>query len=126
MSSKAQKWWDSRQPEDRTCCYCHRAVIRPSRSDLSGKNNHNSEASIDHDIPKCRIGYVEKRGSNTVLSCFACNQAKGDMTGDEFIHFLRSGEILPSYINWIAEKMKKRLRSTIPGMVLRGGFWVEK
>ncbi len=42
----------------------------------------NVECNIDHIIPKSRGG--KNTTDNLCLSCLPCNQAKANMTGDEF------------------------------------------
>ena len=54
------------------CAYCHQAAT---------PTNH---WEIDHIVPRSRGG--SNRPSNLVLSCHACNQAKGDQTAEEFGH----------------------------------------
>lgn len=100
--SKAMKFWESRAPSDRLCYYCERQTIP-----LNGAY-HPANASIDHAMPKCRKPY----GQNDilVLSCAACNNAKGDMTADEFIFFIKSGQISPSYVEWLVERTKKLMQ----------------
>jgi hypothetical protein len=36
-----------------------------------------------------------------------CNQTKGDMTGAEYKHFLRTGEFHPDYVVWLTERVTR-------------------
>ncbi len=53
------------------CVYCGEAVT------VTAGRPTPSSATCDHFIPRSHGG--GSGGSNTVLSCYACNQAKGDL-----------------------------------------------
>jgi len=53
------------------CVYCGKTV------DYGEAQPHPDAPSRDHFIPISKGG--ARGGKNTVLACFACNQAKGDM-----------------------------------------------
>ena len=55
------------------CAYCEEPVAK-------------EDWSIDHFLPLSRGGKNNIR--NMVMSCYKCNKAKGDMTGEEFRHLL--------------------------------------
>lgn len=54
----------------RPCHYCGMRVRR-------------EDATFDHLVPLCRGGY--DKASNGVIACQSCNQAKGQMTAEEFL-----------------------------------------
>jgi 5-methylcytosine-specific restriction endonuclease McrA len=62
--------------------------------------------TLDHATPRARGG--SRFGPNAVLSCSVCNHIKGDMTGDEFRHFLAAGELHPEYIAFLTGRLKNR------------------
>lgn len=101
-TAKARKRWGQLAPADRKCCYCDRTLTRPNG------NQDPSDASIDHYTPKCREKHLPGT-VNLVLSCAACNAAKGDMDGFEFRYFLECGEIHQSYIEWLKVKIRKNM-----------------
>lgn len=88
------------------CVYCQRTVIAPSL--LPNQNFSPSHATKDHDVPKCRIGYTRLE-NNEVLACQACNNAKQDMTGPEFMSFRATHRFAPSYIEWLEQRALKAL-----------------
>lgn len=53
------------------CVYCSK-VLNPGR-----RQPHPDAPSRDHFIPTSKGG--SRGAKNTVLACYACNQAKGDM-----------------------------------------------
>lgn len=61
---------------DASCYYCNARVI-----DVATKE-HPKAATLDHKQPTSRGG--TDADDNTVLACYQCNQAKGDMTEAEF------------------------------------------
>lgn len=65
-------------------------------------------ASRDHDIPKCRRGYLS--GGSEVLSCVRCNHAKGDMTAVEFIAFRQTGKLAQSYLEFLEKRLVAKLK----------------
>lgn len=78
------------------CYYCKRQCLeRGSEETL--------RPTRDHYLPKIRGG---GKGTNIVLCCVACNRLKSDMTGDEFKHFMETGELAPSYIAWLTKKTR--------------------
>lgn len=83
------------------CCYCGVNVALVSPNDAN-------QASREHDIPRCRGG--TESGPNVVLSCAPCNWAKDQMTGMEFLHFIRTGLIAESYIEWLRIEIKRKLK----------------
>jgi hypothetical protein len=84
---------------DGVCAYCRRSC-----SDQEGRT-----PTLDHATPKARGG--SRFGPNAVLSCSACNHLKNDMTGDEFRHFLATGELHPEYIAFLTGRLKNRARA---------------
>lgn len=42
------------------------------------------------------------------------NGAKDDMTGDEFMHFLNTGEIAESYVEYLAKRLRRLLAGRVP------------
>lgn len=90
------------------CFYCRRAVSVPSY--LPGQALTAHHATVDHDIPKCRIGYITPMKNNLVLACRECNNLKGDMTGTEFIQFRRDKKFARSYVEFLEMRLAKRLR----------------
>lgn len=79
---------------DWRCRYCTQDVETHS-------HQHPRNASADHYIPIARGG---GEGENLVLSCKACNDAKSDMTGDEFLEFIQTNRLPESYIIYLSEK----------------------
>lgn len=60
------------------CTYCGIAV----RDDYGWDEYPPDKLSIDHAVPPARGG--TNRPINMVVACLACNNAKGQMTDDEF------------------------------------------
>lgn len=89
------------------CFYCRREVRIGSM--LPHKENP-LNATVDHDIPKCRIGYTPVAQNNEVLACAECNQFKADMTGTEFISFRETKKLSQSYIEFLELRLARRLR----------------
>lgn len=84
------------------CFYC-RHPVRPNAAHPTDR------ATVDHDIPKCRIGTTAIK-NNEVLACQDCNGHKNDMTGAEFIQFRRDQKFPQSYIEWLEERLARKLR----------------
>lgn len=84
------------------CFYC-RHPVRP------GALHPSDRATVDHDIPKCRVGPTPIK-NNEVLACQECNGHKGDMTGAEFIQFRRDKKFPASYVEHLEEKLAARLK----------------
>lgn len=64
------------QRDGDTCYYCPKQCHRKDPL-------HKDYATIDHKIPKSKGGL--STSDNLVIACLECNQAKGDMTAEEFI-----------------------------------------
>ena len=62
--------------QDPHCKYCRRKLS-------------NRKDTFDHVIPKSQGGKSDE--SNIVLACNGCNNAKGDLSAEEFIQKLRRG-----------------------------------
>jgi 5-methylcytosine-specific restriction endonuclease McrA len=77
------------------CRYCECECI-PLHPD------ENVRPSREHFIPKARGG--SDGGVNIVLACMACNRIKSDMTGDEYLHFLKTGMLADTYIEWVTRR----------------------
>lgn len=60
------------------CAYCAEP-LRPS------------EATADHKHPHSKGGAVSKK--NIVAACHPCNQAKGDLSHNQFMNFIRGQEV---------------------------------
>lgn len=86
------------------CMYCHRRVSIGASHDTPP----HSLASRDHDIPKCRRTYLG--GGEQVLSCAACNHAKGDMTAVEFMAYRETKKLPRSYIEFLETRLAQRLK----------------
>jgi 5-methylcytosine-specific restriction endonuclease McrA len=89
------------------CFYCRRRVT--PQSTLPHSAISPLDATVDHDIPKCRIGFTPVASNNMVLCCRECNSFKADMTGTEFITFRQSKKIPKSYIEYLESRLIKRL-----------------
>lgn len=85
------------------CYYCRHPV-------RVGAQHPSDRATVDHDIPKCRIGFATPLKNNELLSCQECNQHKGDMTGAEFIQFRRDKKFAAGYIEYLEDRLAKRLK----------------
>lgn len=88
-SGTERLWWQLDQ-QDGKCAFCCTALDRENYS-------------IDHWIPKFRMGY-ERRANhpkNLVWCCMECNQTKSYLTGEEFFEMLRHPEPfdVPSIVN---------------------------
>jgi 5-methylcytosine-specific restriction endonuclease McrA len=93
---------------DGICAYCRRPCIDHDGR-LFDRFDHLAEwrkPTLDHATPKTRGG--ARFGPNAVLSCLACNHIKGDMTSDEYRHFLAAGELHPKYIAFLTGRLKNR------------------
>ncbi len=88
------------------CKYCERGV-------MIGLRLSPYRATIDHDVPKVRGGTNDSM--NLVLACVVCNEAKSDMTGLEFRHFLCTLRLPESYVRYLGEAKAKRLRNRREG-----------
>lgn len=62
------------------CYYC-RHPVRPNAMHPADR------ATVDHDIPRCRLHEITPLKTNEVLACQECNGHKGDMTGDRVYNF---------------------------------------
>lgn len=96
---RPNKWLENLPIEERICHYCFRTLIQNVPKKWIA-----AAATIEHSMPKSRKKKYES--DQVVLACAACNSAKGDMTGEEFVHFIRTGT-LASYIEWMTEKTKR-------------------
>lgn len=90
------------------CYWCGCRVEPPENN--NGHQTVNT-ATREHLIPKTRGG--GNLSENLVLACFGCNNLKDDMTGEEFIHLLKTGELHPDYVNFLAKTMIKRARAAL-------------
>ncbi|WP_019997222.1 HNH endonuclease [Aureimonas ureilytica] len=61
------------------CFYCNRLTVLASHGGAIPPD----AATIDHIVPKFCGGTY--KASNVVLACRVCNQAKGKLTGEEFL-----------------------------------------
>ena len=86
------------------CTYCKRPVF-------TGHVEMHVRATIDHEIPICRGGdkAIGVRVRNTSLACGQCNNAKDDMTAEEFRFFLSTRRLAKSYTEYLCEKVSRRL-----------------
>lgn len=57
----------------------------------------------EHLIPKCRGGLSVL--SNIALACERCNHVKGDMTEHEYRHFVETGTLHESYVEWVTQRI---------------------
>lgn len=89
------------------CCYCGCLTVYATPK----SPNH---ATIDHDIPKARGG---RDFQNTVLACVRCNGAKGDMTGEEFRHFIAKRRLAKSYVAYLEARLDKIMAGRAPIVV---------
>lgn len=87
------------------CAYCKRRCVfaSPLTNPLC--------ATADHWLPRARGG---EGNTNKVLACYRCNNAKDDMTGEEFKHFLDTGKLAPSFLDYLHEKYRRRLTTGKP------------
>ena len=59
------------------CYYCNDSIS------TQHPQGHPNEATIDHRLPRSLGG--DHGRNNIVAACYACNQAKADMTAQQFI-----------------------------------------
>ncbi len=90
------------------CNYCGASVCVTTLSEPF-------HATVDHDIPKARGG--DNSPANLLLCCLRCNQAKGDMTGDEFRSFMETGKLPEPYAVYLAQRIQKLLAGRAPIVV---------
>lgn len=89
------------------CLYCHHKVKIGNTHDTPAT----TLASRDHDVPKCRRGYLADASNNReVLSRADCNHAKSDMTTIEFMMFRESKKLPASYVEFLEARLVKRLK----------------
>lgn len=85
------------------CYYC-RHPVRPNSPHPADR------ATVDHDIPRCRLNLITPLKTNEVLACAECNQHKGDMTGTEFIMFRRDKKFPETYVQFLEERLAQKLK----------------
>ncbi len=71
---------DLSKKQNGKCKYCGVRMIRPR----PGEHSRPRHGTIDHKIPTSRGG--PDTPENSVMSCFSCNQRKGDLTDTEFLN----------------------------------------
>lgn len=94
---------------DGRCVYCLQRTVRSGVPVRGG-----FKATRDHDIPGSRGGGDGEE--NSVLACEMCNQAKADMTGKEYLYFLKTGVLAKTYINWLTMRARVKSRVLVPAM----------
>lgn len=77
------------------CYYC----LEPVESTTPANPRHPTR---DHKTPKARGG--NNKRENLVLCCIGCNNVKSDMTDIEFQHFMATGKLSKTYIDWLAKR----------------------
>jgi 5-methylcytosine-specific restriction endonuclease McrA len=73
-----RKWYKRNPGELFNCYYCKKQLKR-------------SEITLDHYLSRGRHPELRNEQSNLVVACWACNNDKGSLSGDEYIKKLRSG-----------------------------------
>lgn len=84
------------------CYYCIQPVEAFSLT-------HPRYPTRDHKIPKARGG--SNANENKVLCCFACNRTKSDMTEPEFRHFVATGTLAATYIEWLTLRALRQAKA---------------
>lgn len=112
MAKRDTAWARRRDP----CYYCRR-IVDPN-TQAKGETNHRYLATLDHKFPKARGG--SNHHDNLVMSCGECNRAKGDMTAEEFFHFVEHLEFAESYVVWLETNKMRQTAGTIKRVKGRG------
>src|SRR5574342_210705 len=102
MGSRSQRALLINWVYDRThgyCTYCGEKIHFVNHGELWRVGSW----EMDHLVPRVRGGSDEP--ANLVPACVGCNRSKKGMTGWEFMYFLKSGRLHPTYLRWLRRRL---------------------
>src|SRR5688572_416366 len=76
--SAKELWWKKHPSGTFKCFYCKRPLER-------------TEVTLDHFLSRGRRPELRNELSNLVVACWPCNNAKGSLSGDEYLERIKNG-----------------------------------
>lgn len=88
-SRERRRWLEARHARNPRCHYCGNITeLKPSSFEMSPECKPGSmHATLDHRVPSAQGG--ADHAANWCLSCFTCNNLKGDMAEQDYKEMLR-------------------------------------